>query len=1032
MTDAVIVNKKAWRISPIWFLPLTALLLSLWLAYETFMHKGIEVIIYFTSGSGMAVNKTKVMYKGISIGKVIDVEIDKTNIEQVIVKVLLDKRTKPYLLSDTQFWLVKPTITLGGVSGLDTLMSGNYIGIKPGIKGTPKSNFLALKNIPIDDDGQTSLVIELHAKTLGSIVPSSPVYYKKIKVGVVLGSKYNKTNDNVLIKLDIDDEYAHLLKKHSRFYNVSGIQVTGGLSGIKVKTESLSSILLGGIAFYTPENESLNEPAEDGDLFPLFDDFESADIGIAIHLKLKDVNGLSEGNTAIKYQGKKIGLIKEITIDYKTGGITASAYINPMAEDLLKTGTKIWKVKPVISINKITGIETLIKGIHLEINPSSDNPDSKQSQNNFEVLEEKPGIDISEPGLHLNLSAKRLGSLQVGSGIYFKNIKIGSIQSYYLNDSNQLLSLEVFIKPEYADLIKSTSSFYKNSGFSIKGGISGLSIKAESLSTLISGGISVYNPDFKITNSNKSVKAKNGQNFELFDDLEYASSGYEIDIIFSDISGIKEDITRVKYRGVDLGYVSKIEPNKNIQTIKVTLKIDPIAKNLLRKATQFWLVKPEVSLSGVSGLDTILGGSYISFKSGKGSLTKHFKALDSPPSIKTDKGLIVSVKAPELGSVSIGSPLLYHQIEVGQVISYRLSKSGENIIIDLFIDEQYKKLVRKQSRFYQASGVSIKGGISGLDIRTESLSSIIKGGIAFFTPKNALLKTKTTLKTESRQLFDLFSDRESALKNQFLVSVVFPDANDIKKGTKLKFNGLEVGEVKSLNLHTDLEQIIVELLIDNKLRQSLGKNSQFKIVKAEFGLAKTKNLDTLISGSYIVVKPAKGNFSRYFQSQEYKLNKGLKVTLTTDVLGSIKQDSLVYYRQVKVGQVDSYELSKTADKVLIYILIEEKYAPLVRENSKFWNASGINMDINLFAGSKIKTESIQSILDGGISFATPDSDGKNDNSQQSSNDYEIKVKPRSNKVLAKKVRSGSIFTLHKEVEQKWLKWNPKISLENRK
>ncbi|MFK5892519.1 MAG: MlaD family protein [Pseudomonadota bacterium] len=1019
MTEAIIVNKKRWRMSPIWFLPFTALLLATWLGYESYIHHGVTVSIRFTTGSGISVNKTKVMYKGIAIGKVVDVEIDKKDIEQVIVTVLLDKRTSPYLLTDTQFWLVKPSVSLGGISGLDTLVSGNYIAMNPGFSGTQKEEYIALKEAPIESDGKSGLHVHIQAKTRGSIVPTSPVYFKKIKVGEVLGSKYRKQSDDITIMLKIDEEYAYLLKKQSRFYNVSGIHISGGLSGIKIQTESLASIVIGGLAFYNPENTYLNEAAVDGDNFPLFDDFESADIGIPIILQLDNAENLQQGDTEIKYLGSKIGFIKKITTDYTTGKITAIAYITPLAEYLLKTGTKIWKVEPVLNINRVTGIETLIKGIYLAIRPGVGEPNSV-----FQVLEKPPAVDLSEPGLHLSLSAKRLGSLQAGSGVYFKNIQIGSVQSYHLDELDSGLLIQLFIQPEYAHLIHKNSHFYENSGISIKGGLSGLSIKTESLSSIISGGISVYNPE-SIVVKGSAKKAINGDDFKLYENYEDASSGSEISIYFTDISGIKKDNTRIVYKGVDLGYVFKIKPDKNIGRIKVLAKIDPIARELLKKNTLFWLVKPKITLAGISGLDTIIGGSYITLKPGSGQYSKTFTALDDAPEfITSGKGLKIVVKTRELGSISVGAPVLYHQLPVGSITSYQLDKKGQFILIDLNIQERYRKLVKKHSRFYQASGFSLSGSLSGINFRTESLTSMIKGGIAFITPKINAGRSGNAARVDKKSLFNLFADLQSAQLDRFSISVSFPDADGLKKGAKVKFNGIDVGEVSNLKLHTDLRQVVAELSIDANLRKILGKKSQFKLAKAEFGLAKTQHLGTLLSGTYIILEPVAGKFSSYFRAQEMKALHGLSLFLKTQQLGSIKKGNPVSYRQVKVGRVVDFDLADTADHVLIHIIIEQQYAALVRENSKFWNASGINMNINLFAGSKIKTESLQSILDGGISFSTPGNDELENKSE-----HEKQPKQQKSKLhLAKKARVNSTFTLYKEVDTKWLEWNPKIQL----
>jgi paraquat-inducible protein B len=1015
MTEATIVNKKRWRFSPIWFLPFTALLLVILLAYESYMHRGVSVTIRFTTGSGISVKKTKVMYKGIAIGKVTDVEIDKNDIEQVIVTILLDKRTRPYLLSDTQFWLVKPSVSLGGISGLDTLVSGNYIAMNPGFKGTPKLDYIALKEAPIESKGKSGLHLHLIAKTRGSIVPMSPIYYKKIKVGEGLGSKYNKHSQDVTVMLKIEEKYAYLVKKQSRFYNVSGIQMKGGLNGFKIQTESLASIVIGGLAFYNPENAYLDETAEDGDKFPLFDNFESADIGIPIILQLNNADNLQEGITEIKYLGAKVGFIKKIITDYKTGKIKANAFIKPSAESLLKTGTQIWKVKPILSLNQISGIETLIKGVYLAIRPGKGKTNST-----FQVLETPPSLDITEPGLHIKLNAKRLGSIQIGSGVYFKNIKIGKVQAYHLDDLSSDLSIQLLIQPQYSNLIQTNSRFHQKSGINIKGSLSGVSIQTDSLSSIMSGGISIYNPPSNVANSKIKI-AQNGDIFELYDNKEKANSDSEIAIYFKDVTGIKEQITKVRYKGIELGYVDRIIPDKKLKKIKVIVKIAPIAHNFLKKYTRFWLVKAKINLPEVSGLETIIGGNYITLQPGYGKLVNSFVALESAPDNIPANALELIIKTPELGSISIGAPVLYHQLEVGSISSYRLDKSADFVLVTIHIINKYRNLVKANSRFYQASGFSLKGGLTGLDFRTESISALIKGGIAFITPK---ISAKTTL-VKNQQIFHLHADLQSAKLDRFKVFVRFTDAQGLRIGTKVKLSGVEVGEVKKLKLHKDLKQVVVELFLDNKLRKVLGHKSRFRKAKAEFGLAKTQHLDTLVTGSYIVLEPITGKFSSNFTAQEMVSQKGLPLTLVAQQLGSIKKGNPVSYRQVQVGKVTGFELSKTADQVLIHILIEQQYAPLVRKDSKFWNASGINMDINLFAASKIKTESIQSILDGGISFATPANAIERQSDSYDQVNGVVTIRPQN---LAKRAQAKGTFILHKEVKPSWLEWNPKIPL----
>ncbi len=1014
MSEAIIVKKKIWRISPVWFLPFTALLMAIWLAYESYINQGISVKIYFSTGSGISVNKTKVMYKGIQIGKVSDIQINKQDIQQVIVTVLLDKRTRPYLLDDTEFWLVKPSVSLGGISGLDTLVSGNYIAIKPGTQGKEKLEFTALNEAPIEAVSKSGLYIQLLSRDQGSFVEHSPVYYKKFKIGEVLGSKFNIQTQQVVISIKIDNKYRSLVKRNSRFYKASGIRVRGGLSGFKLETESLATVVMGGITMYTPENSKVvAQNAENNDKFPLFRDFEEANIGIPIILKLSSAEGLEEEITEIRYKGKKVGIVRKIMLDRQSKQLSAQAFINPVIDDLLTTGTKIWKVTPVVKVSRVAGLDTLLRGVYLNIRPGEGQPNRI-----FTVYEQEPELTAKTDGLHLQLTAKNLGSIQRFSGIYYKNIQIGHVKAFELDQARDQVMIRVFIEPEYQHFITTNTHFYRNSGITIKGSISNMSIKAESLNTIISGGISIYNPD----TDKPVVAAVNGDTFVLHEDRQASNSAKTISIYFDDVQGIHENITRIRYNGINVGYVDKIVVEKNIQRIKVVAKIFPIASRLMKEQTQFWLVSPKIGLDGISGLDTLVGGSYITFRPGKGRASKQFIALSEPPyEVQSNEDLKIRILASRLGSVSKGSPILYQQMQVGVVTGYRLASDNQQVEILASIYKPYRHLVRDNTRFYNVSGIEVRGSLSNIQVNTESLMSLVKGGIAFITPGiSAGNRKKQHLK---QRLFKLYRDFDHARQNRFKVYVSFPDASGIQTGTRVKYQGMVVGEVIGIRFKDNLQRIQAEIELDDYLKKHLGRDSVFSVAKANFGLAKTEHLDTLIAGNFIQLKPVKGRWTAYFNAHVDNFRPGKTFFLKTSRLGSIKVGNPVTYRQIQVGEVISYRLSEFADHVMIKILIYAPYSNLVRTNSQFWNASGIDMDINLFSSSKVRTESLQAILDGGIAFATPDTIRKKDlDSETASEDT------KAVKYLAAVARQNQIFELADEVEDEWLQWQPQIRI----
>ncbi|MGL5906036.1 MAG: intermembrane transport protein PqiB, partial [Shewanella sp.] len=263
-----VVKKKLF--SPIWLLPIVALALGTWLGVKSIKESGVEIQIHFPSASGIEVGKTLVKYQGLTVGKVKDIGID-DDLTGVNVKVMMDYRAKPFLNHETLFWLVTPKATITGVEGLDALFSGNYIAIQPG-KGNPKTLFEAERQPPPMQVGTEGVMVELTSDKLGSLDVGSPIFFRQIPVGSIASYRLDG-NAKVIISAFIQDQYAHLVKKTSHFWNVSGVKIDASLAGVKVNSESLASILAGGVSFSSDTNAAT---AENGDSFALFESETSA------------------------------------------------------------------------------------------------------------------------------------------------------------------------------------------------------------------------------------------------------------------------------------------------------------------------------------------------------------------------------------------------------------------------------------------------------------------------------------------------------------------------------------------------------------------------------------------------------------------------------------------------------------------------------------------------------------------------------------------------------------------------------------
>lgn len=265
--DALVKQKKS--ISLIWLVPLIALGIGIWLTVKAIYEKGPTVQIEFKSAAGLKAGKTKIKYKDVQVGLVEAIRFGK-GLENVIVTASLDPEMRPYVKSNTDFWVVRARLSAGKVSGLETLLSGAYIVIKPENSGVKKRYFVGLEVSPpktIDVPGTRYF---LTSPTLSSLDVGTAVFYRKLRVGEVLDYQMTEKGDGVRVEVFIKAPYDKYVLEATRFWNVSGIDVEVGADGVKVKTESLSSILLGGIAFGKPDSLEKNTRAEEGREFQLY------------------------------------------------------------------------------------------------------------------------------------------------------------------------------------------------------------------------------------------------------------------------------------------------------------------------------------------------------------------------------------------------------------------------------------------------------------------------------------------------------------------------------------------------------------------------------------------------------------------------------------------------------------------------------------------------------------------------------------------------------------------------------------------
>ncbi|OCW26206.1 intermembrane transport protein PqiB [Pseudomonas sp. S3E12] len=314
------IKTRRFSVSLVWIVPIVAVLVGISLVVHSILQQGPTITLNFKTGSGLTANKTEVKYRNVVIGQVTDVALSDDQ-KSVNATVQLAKQAESFTRADSQFWVVRPRIGAGGVSGIDTLLSGDYIGADIGQSETRAKQFKGLENPPPITYGEPGKRFTLHTQTLGSLDIGSPVYYRKIEVGQVVAYELDAEGKGVNVEVFVHAPNDAYVTENTRFWNASGVDLSVGANGFALKTESLSSMLVGGIAFRAPPYSPNDKPADEARTFELFDDQDSAlapPNGEGQYMALRfdqALRGLKVG-APVEFLGVEFGKVVSINLDF--------------------------------------------------------------------------------------------------------------------------------------------------------------------------------------------------------------------------------------------------------------------------------------------------------------------------------------------------------------------------------------------------------------------------------------------------------------------------------------------------------------------------------------------------------------------------------------------------------------------------------------------------------------------------------------------------------------------------------------------
>ncbi len=306
------------RFSIVWLIPLLAVLIGVWLAVKTIRETGPTITIVFKSAEGLVSGKTEIKYKDVTVGKVQRIQLSE-DLSQVLVSAAMSREVAAHLTGDTLFWIVRARVAVGEVSGISTLLSGAYIGMMPGNSGKVVHRFEGSEKPPAIFRDTPGRQFKLRAEQLGSLDIGSPVYYRQVKVGRVSNMDMAEDGTGVLIEIFVEAPYHRQVKRDSRFYNASGLNVKIGADGVRIDTPSLASLLVGGISFFTAEDIKMAPPPAENQIFSLYDNRDAANAASYSYREYyllyfeETVRGLSAG-APVDFYGIKIGEVISIRL----------------------------------------------------------------------------------------------------------------------------------------------------------------------------------------------------------------------------------------------------------------------------------------------------------------------------------------------------------------------------------------------------------------------------------------------------------------------------------------------------------------------------------------------------------------------------------------------------------------------------------------------------------------------------------------------------------------------------------------------
>lgn len=961
---------KTKKFSPVWLTPILALIITGWLIYNGYVNSGKEIRVQFNSGSDIVIGKTLLKYRGIPIGKVVDLEVA-DSLDKVNVVIKLQKEASGLAKEGTLFWIVKPRVSINQVTGLETILSGTYIEVRPPTYNLKKLNemkdtdfFIGLSEPPSVDYSVDGVIVKLFARKDYGIYRGMSIYYNNLNAGQVQDVKFDSDRHIFNVTAVIDKNYEKYVNSGTKFWNISGFDIKMDSAGLKVQSTSLNSLLQGGLAFDSDKKTEKSEPMK---TYEIAGDYSATLLSSRdIKIYMPESYGVKPNRTPVMYKGIQIGVVTDIRLDKKHSAVAVYVRMDKQYDYLAVSGTRFVIEQPEISMSGAKNLSSVLLGSYLNVAAGTGKPVSEF------YLSDRPVVNVPSGSFPLVLTADKTAALDTGTGIYFRGIRIGMVTDYAVKNKKPIYKAVIF--PTYRQFAVRGLYLWQPDLLDVGFSGAGVSVSASSAAQSLQGGVSAGFPGGETGGALRSGTMLHVYSGER--DAEKAflmTRGYrELRLYADDADGLS-DGAPLSFRGVQTGEIVGTKLNENTDKVEVTAVVYDKYRKLLNNRLFFWKSGGAAVSAGITGVsvsvpsvrDMVTGGIAFDIDDtgrANGSYVYAGRTDADRDLKKLSAGRIMRLYYSDANPPYEGAPVLFKGVETGQTGETGYDRARRSPYIMVMIDKKYSDTVTSSTRFWSGGSASVSLDSEGVKMKTEPALNYIRGAVYYDSFAGA------------GRSGVLYADRTSAEKPDYGYAEVYLASDSaLSAGAPVVSDGTKVGYVDKVGGTGNSRKAEIYLL--PQYRQYLADGAVFWIDDLDVSLNGVRNAKAAVFGSNLAMNPGTGKSRSIFRISDaplaaYAGADNLHIVLTSPSRNSLEKGSPVYYRQVQTGAVEWVRLSDKADRVEIGVVIDGRYADLIRTNTVFRSVSGVQASYGLFRGLKVSAESAKTILNGGIEFTT--------------------------------------------------------------